>query len=151
MQSAGVTIKPPYAVLATFVIGVLLHLLSPLSYSGAWLPPLLGMIGVFGGIYIMWLCLNLFKQYNTPLPPDQPVHALIETGPYQYSRNPIYLSFLLIYGGIAITVGSVWMTLMMLPLFVYLRYYVIAREEAYLEQRFGDDYLTYSLRVGRWF
>ena len=72
------------------------------------------------------------------------------TGIHGWSRNPIYVGMYLIYGGICVAALSPWMLILALPLAVILWHGVVAREEAYLERRFGDAYRDYKARVRRW-
>ena len=67
-----------------------------------------------------------------------------------WSRNPIYVGMFLVYAGIGIAVRSPWILILTLPLAITMRYGVVAREEAYLERRFGDAYRDYKARVRRW-
>ena len=69
---------------------------------------------------------------------------------YRWSRNPIYLAMLFFLVGIGIAVRSPWIFLLAVPLAVTFRYGVIAREEAYLDRRFGDAYRDYKAHVRRW-
>lgn len=72
------------------------------------------------------------------------------TGIHAWSRNPIYLGMFLVYGGIGIAARSPSTLILTLPLAITMRYGVIAREEAYLEGRFGNAYRDYKARVRRW-
>jgi protein-S-isoprenylcysteine O-methyltransferase Ste14 len=76
--------------------------------------------------------------------------SLVTGGIHGWSRNPIYVGMFLIYGGIGVASQSLWTLILALPLAISLRYGVVAREEAYLERRFGDAYRDYKARVGRW-
>jgi protein-S-isoprenylcysteine O-methyltransferase Ste14 len=67
-----------------------------------------------------------------------------------WSRNPIYLGMFLIYAGIGLVVLSPWILILTLPVAITMSYGVVAREEAYLERRFGDAYRDYKARVRRW-
>jgi protein-S-isoprenylcysteine O-methyltransferase Ste14 len=78
------------------------------------------------------------------------VRALVTSGIHGWSRNPIYIGMFLLYAGIGLAARSPWVLILMLPLAVILRYGVIAREETYLERRFGDAYRDYQARVRRW-
>ena len=81
--------------------------------------------------------------------PYEPTSAIVATGPYALSRNPIYLSATVVYVGIAFVVNMVW-PIAVLPVGIALLYYgVIAHEESYLEKVFGDEYLKYKARVRR--
>jgi protein-S-isoprenylcysteine O-methyltransferase Ste14 len=84
------------------------------------------------------------------VPSNQPVRALVTTGIHGWSRNPIYVGMLLLYAGIGTAARSPWVLILALPLVIILRYGVIAREETYLERRFGDAYRDYKARVRRW-
>jgi protein-S-isoprenylcysteine O-methyltransferase Ste14 len=74
----------------------------------------------------------------------------VTRGIHGWSRNPIYLGMFLVYGGIGIAVRSPWILILLLPLAATIRYGVVAREEAYLERRFGAAYRHYKARVRRW-
>ena len=84
------------------------------------------------------------------MPSNQPVRALVTTGIHGLSRNPIYIGMLLLYAGIGIAARSPWVLVLGLPLVIILHFGVVAREETYLEQRFGDAYRAYKARVRRW-
>ncbi len=84
------------------------------------------------------------------MPTNQPARVLVTTGICRWTRNPIYLGFFLAYGGIGVAALSPWTLILTLPLVVTIRYGVVAREEAYLERRFGDIYRNYKARVCRW-
>jgi protein-S-isoprenylcysteine O-methyltransferase Ste14 len=70
--------------------------------------------------------------------------------PYRLSRNPIYLAMTLLYGGIAIAVDSAWPLALLPPLLAVMRYGVIAREERYLDRKFGPQYRRYRDTTRRW-
>jgi protein-S-isoprenylcysteine O-methyltransferase Ste14 len=74
----------------------------------------------------------------------------VTTGIYGWTRNPIYLGFFFMYAGIGGVVRSPWILILIMPIAVAMRYGVVAREEAYLERRFGDVYRDYRRRVRRW-
>ena len=91
-----------------------------------------------------------FSRARTPVPTIKPTRALVTTGIHGWSRNPIYLGMFLLYGGISIAAQSPWILVLTAPLAIVIRYGVVAREEAYLERRFGDAYREYKARVRRW-
>ena len=84
------------------------------------------------------------------MPSNRPVRALVTTGIHGWSRNPIYVGMFLLYAGIGLAACSPWVLILAVPLVIILRYGVVAREETYLEQRFGDTYRDYKARVRRW-
>ena len=82
--------------------------------------------------------------------PYERTTVIVATGPYALSRNPIYVSFNVVYAGLAFVVNTVW-PIVFLPVGIALLYYgVIARDESYLERVFGDGYRHYKARVRRW-
>ena len=84
------------------------------------------------------------------MPSNQPVRVLVTTGIHGWSRNPIYIGMCLLYAGLGLAARSPWVLILALPLLILLRYGVVAREEAYLERRFGAAYTDYKARVRRW-
>jgi len=78
------------------------------------------------------------------------VRALVTGGPYRFSRNPIYLGFVLILAGFPLFSGTVWGAILVPVLILNLNNLVIQHEEAYLEKKFGEAYAGYRSRVRRW-
>lgn len=91
-----------------------------------------------------------FKAAGTNVPPNQPAMAIATDGPYKYTRNPIYLSALMLYLGLAMLADAPVMLLLALGLFYLLDQHVIAPEEKYLSDKFGEEYLSYKATVRRW-
>jgi protein-S-isoprenylcysteine O-methyltransferase Ste14 len=145
--------RPPLLFAACLVLGFGLDRLLPLPLT----PPAGTSVGwVAGGaliaigIALMAAGIRNFSRADTPVPSNQPVRALVTTGIHGWSRNPIYVGMLLLYAGIGVATRSPWTLLLALPLLVILRYGVVAREERYLERRFGDSYRDYKAHVRRW-
>ena len=91
-----------------------------------------------------------FAAAGTSVPTVRPSTALVTTGIYAWTRNPIYLGLTAIYAGLAIASNAWWAVLLLLPVLVILQVGVVSREERYLERRFGDAYRDYRTRVRRW-
>jgi protein-S-isoprenylcysteine O-methyltransferase Ste14 len=79
-----------------------------------------------------------------------PSAALVISGPYRFSRNPMYLGLALLFTGVAVMLGVVWALLFVIPLILYIQVRVIIPEERYLQRAFGDDYRAYCSQVRRW-
>lgn len=93
---------------------------------------------------------GMFAARTSPNP-SRPTTALVLSGPYRFTRNPMYLGLTLMYAGLAIFFRLTW-GLALLPLVVWLiTIWVIVPEETYLEHKFGAQYLSYKSRVSRWF
>ncbi|MCG8030248.1 MAG: isoprenylcysteine carboxylmethyltransferase family protein [Candidatus Thiodiazotropha taylori] len=91
-----------------------------------------------------------FHASRNPVAPIRPVNRLMVSGPYRFTRNPLYLSLILLQLGLALFFLNGWMAVLLLPVVIIVHVYVVAREEAYLLRRFGSDYQAYQERVRRW-
>ncbi len=76
--------------------------------------------------------------------------ALVSSGPFRLTRNPLYLSLLLMLAGFAALLNSVWLILAVPVLFLLLNVFIVPREEAILNQLFAGQYSAYCRRVRRW-
>jgi len=145
--------RPPVLYLACLLLGLVLDRMLPLPLilpEAALIRWTVGGGLVAVGIAIMTAGIRNFSRAATPVRSNQPVRALVTTGIHAWSRNPIYVGMFLLYAGIGMAARSPWVLILALPLVIILRYVVVAREEAYLERRFGDSYRDYRARVRRW-
>ena len=145
--------RPPLLYLACLLLGLALdHVLSlPLILpEAALIRWTMGGGLILIGVAIVAAGIRNFSHAATPVPSNRPVRALVTTGIHGWSRNPIYVGMFLLYAGIGLAARSPWVLILALPLVIILRYGVVAREEAYLERRFGDAYRDYKARVRRW-
>ncbi|WP_417580503.1 methyltransferase family protein [Pelagibacterium sp.] len=91
-----------------------------------------------------------FKVAGTHVEPMLPTLKIVTDGPYRISRNPIYLGFLLIFGGVSIGFSLEW-GLVAVPILLFvLDRVVVQREEAYLTRKFGAEYTDFLARTRRW-
>jgi protein-S-isoprenylcysteine O-methyltransferase Ste14 len=147
----GVIARPPLLYLGTLALGIALDRLFPASFASQEIRlPLAVLLGL-AGLGLVFVCFRRFQAAGTNVPTWLPTTALVTTGPYRYSRNPIYVALTTIYLALAIAYGSVWPLVLLVPLLVVMRYGVIGREEHYLEAKFGDAYRAYRSSVRRWF
>lgn len=110
----------------------------------------LAFILVIGGLVIDGLGAGQFRRSGTAVEPWKPTTALVTGGLYRLSRNPIYLGFAVTFAGFAIAMDSPIALAMLIPCLVVIDRLVIAREERYLEARFGESWRAYAARVRRW-
>ena len=129
--------------------GVLLTWLWPLPFTLPAAVPI-GSTMVFASILLFLFSVRTLRAAGTPLPGNQPTTNIVRTGPYRFSRNPIYLSFFAVQLGIALCIGSIWMVATLIPAAALVSRVVIPREEQYLERRFGQQYTSYRDSVRRW-
>lgn len=151
--AAGGIRRPPFLYLACLVLGFALERLLPLPLTFPDVTLLRWTAGgglILLGVAIIAAGVRGFSRAATPVPSNRPVRALVTTGIHGWSRNPIYVGMFLLYAGIGIAARSSWVLILAVPLVIILRYGVVAREETYLERRFGDAYRDYKARVRRW-
>ncbi len=143
-----VIMLPPVILLLAVTAGIVLDWVFPMNMGHGWGWPGLLLLG--GGMAVIIRCRRLFEDAGTNIRPDQPTNVIIEDGPYKYSRNPIYLGFLVCFAGLALLADAPVMLLILAPLYYILDRHVIMPEEIYLEDKFGEVYLSYKRRVRRW-
>jgi protein-S-isoprenylcysteine O-methyltransferase Ste14 len=142
--------RPPLVYGASIAIGLAFHWMWPWSLlSRVALAPLGGAL-VVASLLLFGTSVRRFRAAGTPVPARKPTRAIVRTGPYRLSRNPIYLAFSLLQLGIAIWVNSWWLVATLAAAIVIVHYVVIPREEQYLEARFGPEYRDYKASVRRW-
>jgi protein-S-isoprenylcysteine O-methyltransferase Ste14 len=141
-------------------------------------PPLLLMICIVGGFIEEWAirapflpdtlalpigvpivvvafalfgwAVSTMRAGGASIPTNLPTDAIVEKGPFRFSRNPIYLSMGLLLVGIGCWANSLWFLTWAVLDVLLLTVYVIRPEERYLEEKFGEAYLGYKRRVRRW-
>jgi len=142
--------RPPAVMIAALGVGVVLHLVVPVAIVPGIPTWLLGIPLAVFSLALFLASIREFSRHGTPVRGTEAVTTIVATGPYRFSRNPIYLSFVLLQLGIALTANSAWILLMVIPTFLYLSFGVIDREESYLSRKFGDEYRRYKASVRRW-
>jgi protein-S-isoprenylcysteine O-methyltransferase Ste14 len=149
-EHANVRIPPPVLTLLFIVAAFLLGRFVQLPFSVSRLVKYIGFALVVIGFLFGLGAAIAFRRARTTLDPYHPVASLVTSGMYRFSRNPIYLGFLLMVIGIPLNVGTYW-GLVLAPIFILLcNKLVIEHEEAYLEKKFGETYTSYKSRVRRW-
>lgn len=149
-DTAGIPLPPPVIYVAGFAVGVVLELIVPIERAPV-VVDVVGAVVCFG----LWLVLDgaamvRFFRAGTSIIPFKPTTALVTEGPYRFTRNPMYLGMAFLYASLAFAFGVVWAFISLPLVILAVDRIVIAREEPYLERRFGDDYLAYKRRVRRW-
>jgi len=152
-DAARPVVRPPLLFLGCLILGLALDRALPAPFAlpeTGWLRWIAGGGLIFFGIAVFAAGVRNFSRSGTPVPGNRPVRTLVSTGIHGLSRNPIYVGMFSLYAGIGLAARSPWVLVLVLPIAVIMRYAVVAREEAYLERRFGDAYRPYKARVRRW-
>jgi protein-S-isoprenylcysteine O-methyltransferase Ste14 len=148
---SGVRVPPPLFYLAGLLIGCGLEILIPIDGVSDALRIAACVIGV-----VLWLALDgsamlRFRRAGTSMIPFNPSTALVTSGPYRFTRNPMYLGMALLYLGLAVGFDLIWALILFPFVIAAVDQLVIAIEEAYLVRKFGQPYCDYMARVRRWF
>src|SRR5262245_38295428 len=149
VANAGV-VRPPVVVLASVLAGTLLAVAWPLPFFPGLLRLPVGGLLIAMALGLFSYATRQFRAARTPVPGNKPTTAIVRTGPYRFSRNPIYLAFFALHLGLAICVDSLWLVATLIATFAFIAVLVIPREERYLTGRFGAEYLEYKASVRRW-
>lgn len=139
---------PPLVFIAALGTGWLINCLVPFQ-----LPAPLRVAGgilIFAGITLGMWGIRAMRRAGTPVRPDRPVTALVTDGPFQHTRNPLYIGLITIYLGIAFSTGILWLFVMLAPALMVAHWKIVRREEQFLEMKFGSAYRDYKARVRRW-
>jgi protein-S-isoprenylcysteine O-methyltransferase Ste14 len=149
-DASGVRVPPPLFYVAGFLIGLALELAFPIDGP----PAVLGICGAAICV-ALWLALDgaamlSFRRAGTSMIPLNPTTALVTTGPYKFTRNPMYLGMAFLYIALALALGVIWALIVLPFVIAAVDQLVIALEEGYLVRKFGDPYCEYMARVRRW-
>jgi protein-S-isoprenylcysteine O-methyltransferase Ste14 len=142
-------VRPPIVYVIAIVAG--------LGLEAGWpTPPLPNALALLGIVLVLIagtlfaLSIRELRAARTTFRTQQPTTTIVRTGPYRLSRNPIYLAFILLQLGIGLWWNSAWVLGLLVPAFLLVSFGTIAREERYLEEKFGDEYRRYRAAVRRW-
>lgn len=150
MDRAEVKILPPFILLTFLGLGVSVGLSSSARMATPEAATTAGMTIIVASVTIVGLAFDALKRAETPIDVRRPTAALVTTGIFAATRNPIYLAMALLYMGVAFLINSPWSFLLTAPMTSMLCIIAIKPEERYLEQTFGEAYRAYRDRTPRW-
>ena len=151
VDTAQVIIRPPLTWALAVIVGLALDWLLPLPFLPAGLPAafLGAMVFVLALALFAWAIITITRA-GSSVPTNRPTTTIVDSGPFRFTRNPIYTGMFLGLIGLAIAFDNLWLLVTLVPFVLVIRYGVVAREEDYLERKFGDIYRGYRSRVRRW-
>jgi protein-S-isoprenylcysteine O-methyltransferase Ste14 len=151
-KNAGVVVPPPLIYAGVLAVGLAIdYAVAGPSLGLGWMPRVVaGTVLILLGFALPLIAGAQFRMAGTEVPPWKTSTALVTTGLYRYTRNPMYTGMTLIYAGLALLADSVIALAFLPPLLVAITYAVVQREEHYLEIAFGEEYRRYKQRVRRW-
>jgi protein-S-isoprenylcysteine O-methyltransferase Ste14 len=152
-KGPAIRFPPPFLFVGGFAAAWMLHLLLPFEISGRGPLPGQEIFGaglMAGGLAFMAGGLATFASQGTAIIPHRPARVLVRTGPYRFTRNPMYVGLTFGYVGLAVALNWAWPLVLLPVVLIMLSTLVIRREERYLREAFGGEYETYCRRVRRW-
>lgn len=145
-----VVAPPPLLFLGGFVLGLALNAWHPLTRGPlpviAWVGATMALVGVTFAL----AAAVTFRRAGTGLEPGTAATTLVTTGPYRWSRNPIYVGMTAVSAGLALVLNALWILLTLVVVIGVVQQGVIRHEEGYLSDRFPHEYGAYRARVRRW-
>ncbi|HEY7395143.1 MAG TPA: isoprenylcysteine carboxylmethyltransferase family protein [Gemmatimonadaceae bacterium] len=143
-------VRPPRIFLAAIILGLVGHLFWRDHFVSRPIGIPAGAVLVVAAVALFVGATRAFKAAGTPVPGNEPATAIVNAGPYRFSRNPIYLAFVVFQLGLALLVNSLSLVVTLLPALGLIAFVVIPREERYLMERFPVEYAAYRESVRRW-
>jgi protein-S-isoprenylcysteine O-methyltransferase Ste14 len=153
LVSPVMRVPVPWVFMLVYLAGVTLQQFLPIVIPS---PDLAGIIRVAGfvfvgvGIAVAFSAVGIFRKTKTTTVPHETPTTLVISGPYRFTRNPMYVALTLVYLGVAGTRNEIWPVIVLPLLLAYINFLVIPVEEKNLRSVFGDEYQKYGERVGRW-
>ena len=151
-KAAQVWFFPPYLVFLGLIISFLLEFLVYRNqiFDNSIIFRFLGIILTIAAILLFVRSVRIFSLRKEKIHPRSISTQIFKDGPFQFSRNPIYLAMFVLLIGVGLTLNSFWFLYSGLVVAIMIHYGVIIPEENYLEKEFGKDYLEYKKTVRRW-
>jgi len=149
-DTAGVIAPPPLIYLGALGVGFGLDRMIGTGTLPSAVSVPIGLASVAAGFGLLASFRDAFRRGETPIDPYTPSKTIVTDGPYRLTRNPAYLGMALTYAGIAIAANAPWALAPLPVALIVIDRGVIAREERYLERKFGRPYVEYKRRVRRW-
>jgi protein-S-isoprenylcysteine O-methyltransferase Ste14 len=145
-----VMVLPPLVFLGYLIGAFLMNWAIPFPIPWTFALRIVGGIAAIVGFLLGGSAFSQMTKAHTSPDPHQPSTALVIEGPYRFTRNPIYLGFLLIYLGLSLLGGTLWGVIAAPFLIWTVNHAVIHFEEKYLVEKFGESYRQYMSRVRQW-
>jgi protein-S-isoprenylcysteine O-methyltransferase Ste14 len=142
-------LRPPIVFLCAILLGIALNRAWPLHFVSARVR-LLGPLVTACAVVLFLLSYREFRRAGTSVQGSKRSTVIVRTGPYRFSRNPIYLAFILFVLGLSVWLNNAWLLVTLVPAVGLIAMVVIPREERLLERNFKDQYSSYKARVRRW-
>jgi len=149
-DAPGVIVFPPLLFGGALLVGLLVDWAWPVHPLPHTISRIAGALVLVASIALARWAERAMHHAGTNVRPDRPTLAIVSSGPFRYSRNPLYIASTGLVAAIALLFDAAAPLVLLVPVLLVVRYGVIAREERYLEAKFGEPYRAYMERVRRW-
>ena len=145
-------IPPPFYFIASMILAVSLgaYVPLPITLVHEGISSFIGNFLMVLAIVLAILSQRQLRQARTGQLPGTPAVSLVTTGPYSFSRNPIYLAWAIFQFGLGIWLRNAWIVVLLVPAIFLVNVLAIIPEERYLQDEFEQSFLDYRSRVRRW-
>ncbi len=149
-ENPGVIAMPPFILLVFITAGVLINFIFPLPFIQGALRYVSGAFFLIVSALIIVSAHIRMREAGTNVDVRKPATVIVKGGIYSYTRNPMYLSMVILLVALSVLLNNLWI-LILTPVFAgVIQKGVIEREEAYLERKFGSEYVEYEKTARRW-
>ena len=149
-DSPGVVGRPPLLYGGAFLVVLVFRWFWPMPIFGGAVALWPGLALVALGIGIAIWGRRTMQAAGTNINPSLPATTIVSSGPFRYSRNPLYLALTLLYLGLTVAFDTWWGIVVLIPVLLVMHLGVVLREERYLDQKFGESYRRYRAEVRRY-
>jgi protein-S-isoprenylcysteine O-methyltransferase Ste14 len=149
-DNPGVAVLPPLIYGAAFIVVLALRWFWPMPIHGHAVALWFGLALIVLAVAIAIWGRRTMHAAGTNISPLRPTTVLVTSGPFRFSRNPLYLALTFLYLGLTFAFNTWWGIIVLIPLFIIMHRGVVVREERYLEQKFGETYRRYRATVRRY-
>jgi protein-S-isoprenylcysteine O-methyltransferase Ste14 len=146
----GVAAPPPLLYGSAFVLVLVFRWFWPIPISGHAGALWLGLALLVLGVGIAAWGIRTMQAAGTNVNPGLPTTVIVASGPFRFSRNPLYLALTLLHLGLTLAFNTWWGIVVLVPVLIIMHRGVVLREERYLEQKFGESYRQYLSTVRRY-
>jgi protein-S-isoprenylcysteine O-methyltransferase Ste14 len=149
-DSANILTAPPFFFIIPLFVGAIVEYFVPTSLLPTLFSIIVGLLFSWASVPFIILSIKSFYKVKTTFDARKTTTTLVTTGIYKISRNPAYPSLVLFYIGLSFLINSIWILILILPAIYSVQKFCIEREEKYLAEKFGSQYLEYKKQVRRW-
>jgi len=150
-DKAQVIIFPPLLFMLTLALAISIGYIFPTPMLPTKLATIIVALLLIAAFVIIRTAVTALLKNQTTVNPNGTTTTIVKTGIYNHTRNPMYVAFTLAFVAISVMTNSWYGLTLIIPLLITVQKGIIEREEKYLTQKFGEDYLRYKNNVNRWF